>query len=79
MHPNSNCLDCVEAKGLCETCSFVAVRYKWRLYHGTGAPPRLWYAANLYGGRYVYTTLKRKGFRVDAKVYAPKAGSARWQ
>jgi len=77
MYPSSNCLDCTEDHGLCETCSFVAVRGKWKLYHGTDAPPRLWLAAIQWGGRYVYTTLKRKGFRVDVKVYAPKLGN-RW-
>jgi hypothetical protein len=77
MHPNPQCLDCAECSEACDTCAFVSVRYKWQLYHGTDAPPRLWLAAIQWGGRYVYTTLKRKGFRVDVKVFAPKLGN-RW-
>lgn len=77
MLPSPQCLDCLEHSEVCDTCAFVDVRYKWKLFHGTDAPPRFWFAATQWGGSYVHTTLKRKGWRVDAKVYAPKVGN-RW-
>jgi len=68
MRPNHLCLDCREATEACDTCAFVAVRNKWRLFHGTEPPSRLWSAAIRFGGRHVYLQLRRQGWRADSTV-----------